>query len=404
MPETKPAAARPRLIKPCTRNGYIDLWRFLASCGICLYHGERLFITDMENTNTIQYSGFIYVDFFFLLSGYFAMSYIARHAGEAARDCGLSTGRYIWNKYKRIYPYVFVCVPLTWYVTIRIAGNYTQADKLKTALYMPFEMLLLDRSGAFAEHPEATPQLWYLSAMLLTLPLLVYVGLRWQGLLRGVLCWLGPVVLYGWLIQNTGSILASGVNEKVTYRAMAGMLAGCFVYVLSQAMSRWRATILLRALLLAVELAAAVFIWRVGDTWADLGEYTYVVLLAFFVMLTICFSGLTPTGHIHSHILSFLGRLSLPMYVSHFIFRIIMFNTNLLYEYTYEGRVGRYMGWTIGFSLALLLVLDYILPFIWKYAKRLFVRPEPAVPAAPAAPAATEAAAPAAEQTAAPQS
>ena len=63
-----------------SRNGYIDLCRFISACCVMWFHfGKAPFITLNGALGSLP-SGALFVEFFFMLSGYFAIYiYIARY-------------------------------------------------------------------------------------------------------------------------------------------------------------------------------------------------------------------------------------------------------------------------------------------------------------------------------------
>ena len=65
-----------------TRNGYIDLLRFVAACVIMYFHfGSAPFIR-LDGTPGSFPSGALFVEFFFMLSGYYAISSFQRSHGS----------------------------------------------------------------------------------------------------------------------------------------------------------------------------------------------------------------------------------------------------------------------------------------------------------------------------------
>ena len=89
------------------RNGFVELYRFLAAAGIALYHFEYVY---MGSGNFLAHF-YIFVEFFFVLSGFF----MAQNSHSASEE--QTAWNYVWRQVKKLYPLYLVAIIFTAWVT-----------------------------------------------------------------------------------------------------------------------------------------------------------------------------------------------------------------------------------------------------------------------------------------------
>ncbi len=153
------------------RNNTIDLLRGIFALIIVLYHSNGLMWG--EKTRICQ-SGYIGVEFFFLVSGWLMAAHIRNHKHENTDGVGREAFSYVFGKAKKIYPFYFVSFVIAF--IIRHVAIYLAAyDSLHLAnhlLHALPELALLQMSGLQWIFP-VNGIAWFLSAMLLA-ELLLY--------------------------------------------------------------------------------------------------------------------------------------------------------------------------------------------------------------------------------------
>ena len=141
-----------------------------------------------------------WVDFFFMLSGYFAMVHVQKLPPEVRRSPGKASLQYVFRKFCSYMPYVLIAV-LTRYILFAISylhvGHFK--DALRVFLEMPFELGLLSTTG-IVEAQLAS--IWYLSAMFIVLPVILYMISRFEDAWL-ILAWVISVIYYGQMGVNT---------------------------------------------------------------------------------------------------------------------------------------------------------------------------------------------------------
>ena len=311
-----------------TKNSFIELCRFVSSYIIFSFHANSLFV-----------SGWIFVEYFFILSGYFAI----RHLSEK-KDSAINTAefplRYTINKFKRLFPYTSVEIILNAFLTIYMF-HLRGLDIIKWLLYLPVSLLLLPGTGimpygtALTEH-LATPhmiaeELWYLSALLVALPVMLYLFIHFKERYSYWLVSFFPLLLHGFLIIRDGTI--HGWHEQsmtffsLDIRALAGLLIGGSVYYVSLWWKKFTYTPFGTGLLTLTELGCFLSVVIISSKTSL--PYDALEILLFLLSLSLTFSGKTLTSRIQCRFFCFLGKLSLPVYCIHISVFNIMHNFQL---------------------------------------------------------------------------
>ena len=166
------------------RRGMVDLCRFIFIIAVMLYHLP--FISSRINyEDALFYDGWIYVEFFFILSGYFTARHIlnGRYNGAMSFPSGKEEEEnnfaklsiiYVWNKFKRMLPYIWTSVIMMFIIKIMETGSHFKRNFVWFAEKAECSMLLITLTGFGSTSEGKTnalnPPVWYLSAMFLALP------------------------------------------------------------------------------------------------------------------------------------------------------------------------------------------------------------------------------------------
>ncbi len=208
----------------------IDLWRFIAAVAIMTHH---LYTTGLDGMYYRLYDGNLFVEFFFLLTGYYMAKKFAKDAEFENKSFGEAfkvSIDYTFRKYKKLWG---ICALATCaQYSLLVLSDISLADKFKQVINFPMDILLLTE---LYQRPLVTP-LWFLGAMFIALPFvatLMQIGNRlFQAFLSLVLIgtyygfWL-PVVI----IPN--NLVSTGGGEDIL-RSFICMYAGCFMYAVSE--------------------------------------------------------------------------------------------------------------------------------------------------------------------------
>lgn len=293
------------------KNCFIELERFIAACLVLLYHLG------------VSKGSWIFVEFFFMLTGYFTMLHLERKS-ETIGDNIWYPVFYTWKKFVKIFPYTGISILAMWLGRI-IKWNLSAKDLVKWILCLPTELGLLagtgmQPTGLQIAEGAYTPKLlnvhlWYICSMLIVMPIVVGL-LMWARKYKSVIVTVVPMLLYGILIMKDGTI-NGWHNDTFTFifcnmRAMAGLLLGAGAYYFTQWWKSREYTVLGKKVLTAIELISFAGVALISFSTALRFDALQIGLL--FLSISLTNSGLTYTTQISDKRLEFLGAISLPIY------------------------------------------------------------------------------------------
>lgn len=234
------------------RNYVLDLLRFLFSIMIVIHHS--FVITNGE----FRYapSGYIGVEFFFLVTGFYMMSYIERFwqkKGQEPVDIGLETRRFVLKKADKIWPYLIVSDV----VALIALAVYLKEDIVHNVIYAFSEIFMVQMAGFPGSYPTGTA--WYLSALMLALLVLFPVALKFKSMFLNVLAPLISVMIIGYLSLMYGSVGSDpgvwvGHFGKGLLRAIAEIALGAVCYGVSRQFEKCKVRLTLEVVLGMLEI------------------------------------------------------------------------------------------------------------------------------------------------------
>ncbi len=346
------------------KNGYIELCRFLF-CAMILIHHTAI---DPE-IGTILPGGFIAVEFFFFLSGAMAMRHLAGEKREIPQKMHYAMS-YTLHKIKRIFPYA-ACGTLIAYVwRIVTVRDYT-AQTWQELAVLPFELSFLPMAGLVPTRLDRymNAPLWYVSAMFITLPLIVYLCLRAEDAFRHYIVWFVPFLIHGWMILHMGASWGWGEVTPVGFSgllvAFSNMTMGFGVYLAAERLAGKKFGVMARVLLTVCEVGAVALCFVFAASSPETYSFEAVILFL-AASLTITLSGASYTVKIHGRVWDWLGKLTLPIYCVHWwVGQIVQV---YLGEYAYPLRILFTLIGALILSLPMLFIVEN-LPKIYQRAK-----------------------------------
>ncbi len=338
------------------KNGYIELCRFLFCVMIVIHHNA----VDFEN-GTVLPSGFVAVEFFFFISGAMAMRHIAKEKGEISQKMRYAVD-YTLTKIRRVFPYA-ACGTLIAYIWRIISVRNFSADMVHELAVLPFELFFLPMGGVVSARLDRymNAPLWYVSAMMFTLPLIVYLCLKAEDAFRHYIVWFVPVLIHGWMILHMGGSWGWGETTPVGYSALlvafSNLTLGFGIYLAAEKLGKREFGTLAKILLTLVEVAgiALCFVFAASDPEA----YTFETVVGFLaISLAITLSGVTYTGKIHGRIFEWLGKLSLPIYCVHWWTGQMV--QVYLFPYSYPVRILFILAGSTTISIVMIFIVEKI--------------------------------------------
>ena len=361
------------------KNGSVELLRFLFTSVIIFFH-INLDLWDQQKVVavirgipvTFFQHGNIAVEFFFLVTGWLmarsVYQKIMTEAGEQKRSAqesgeervraqalragncvipdfpGLSgqvlkgkirqvkalaeeTLQFVAHKARAILPFYLAACALT--PLVRLATDRSLTLEY-FALRMP-SLLFLQRTGLGKPFIGCT---WYISSMLIGLVLAYPLCRRFY---RFYTCFAGPVL--GFALLGAIMVLTGGLGDiddwffityKTNVRAFAEISVGAGTFEISRRISTWFARrkadlrLLVCRWILTLTALTGLALSVVYMCSAMEGRYALIIFCLLAAAVAIVFSGegvLSHAGIFGHPVFAWLGRISLPMYVSQTLFR-----------------------------------------------------------------------------------
>ena len=318
------------------RNNGIELLRFLFTTIIILFH-INLDLWDRKKTIalvrgipvTFFRHGNMGVEFFFLVTGYLMAASIYKKIRAGKETPGLRTGlvretmQFIEHKAKAILPYYLTAcalTPLVRFMTGRSLGTSYFVKRLPSLLF-------LQRMGLGRPFIGCT---WYLSSLFIAMFFVYPLCRRFYRAYTRIFAPLLCAALLGAIIALTGSL--GDIEDwffftyKTNIRAFAEMSMGATAFELSRLIRGRVRSVFVRAL---ITLSALAGLALTGFYMCSSADESYGILCFYllFIVVTMVFSGeglLCHAGVFRSPFFAWLGAVSLPMYVSQTLLRMLV--------------------------------------------------------------------------------
>ena len=278
------------------RYSNIDLYRFMAAIMIVVYHSGH----TTHGATTLHAPGaYLFVDFFAIVTGYLTTKHFSNKLNENKSKEAI---KYTISKFSRFIPYTIIVILIDFAINFidRFLANELHLGNMIEQLL--FDIPLLSSGYAY----PSVASLWFLSAMLLVFPLFclfVQSKNRYFIMLVGFLL---PLYYFG----LTNYQMIREVPHDML-RISADMLIGGGIFELNESIKDYNFN---EFFLSCIELLC------VGLTVCNalLGwGLTKGILLCFVVEISIMFSGKSFSGKINSRFITFIGKLSMPIYICH---------------------------------------------------------------------------------------
>lgn len=305
----------------CEKNYYLELLRFLFAV-ILVFHHSGFVAFD----GIIPFpSGAIVADGFYIITGFFLMKHLS-HENDIASPLFYSV-EYTFKKIKRIFPYALFGTTVAYLLDIlKMPKGSTFEDFLEYGFTYFCELFFLPMTGIMKLEDSTSihnAPLWFISAMLIALPFVMYIAIKAGRAFSCFLSWLLPLLIYSYLIFNYGDIVAWIGFTEIVYsgviRAFAGICLGCFGFSLVERLASSNKSlnnIPMKILLTVLELS--LFVLSIRNMYKGVtGYFSLYTLLSLFGMLVLTLSGKTFTSKLQFPFFSFLGKLSMPIFCIH---------------------------------------------------------------------------------------
>lgn len=315
------------------RNATIDLMKFVFAIAIVLHHTCN-FYSLPKSGDCIAISGYLAVEFFFIVSGYYFMKRIATtEHNDVFREDLL----YIKERYIKIFAFLLLSV---------IAGNiFTEICKQTTPIvldgvnfnvsenYSAFLTVVYEVSHSFSDlfllqmfgfrGTWSTGVSWYLSAMFIVFFVVYPLAVKKRKLFVEYLAPITVLFIFGYLFGVTGTLNGPGEKIGIIYkgllRAFADVLLGCIAYYLVEKLNKIDLSRSTKRTLSIFELGG--FLLSFGYMVGTYHFFSYEGLILILLFLSIIFA---LSKHnivnelLNEKVCGFLGAFSLSVYLNHY--------------------------------------------------------------------------------------
>ena len=336
------------------RNGIVSLWKFIFALVIAFFHGGEFF---QPNENVFFLKGYIVVEFFFIISGfYFASEGLKKEYSK--KEIGNDLLAFIWKKIKSFFPFILVG-----YLFSLILQAYYSHWGLSTIINSFWNLTLLKYLG-FGK-VIMLGQLWYISHMLLVMFILYpFVVKNKENFIKIV----SPVIIIlglGFLNHTYGSI---NHLDKIFYtliptgviRAFADINIGMIAYLISTKISKVNFTKLFKILFSIFGELLLIVILIAANCITEIKKFELIILLMFFVSTIIITSGISiEKSFLSNKFVYYLEKLSLPIYINHTIFIVLLKYSELFINYNSTTKSLMMIVLTTIFSIIEMTIIEF---------------------------------------------
>ena len=212
------------------RNQSIEVCRFVAALLILCHHSRLL------TGRTLFVGGWVFVEFFFMLTGYFTARHVCvRRRALGASEPGSDTPNvyasalsYVGKKIRPLVPFAWLGILLGF-----VAYTLRKGVSFASLLSLPYNLLLLGGSSIASKSVIFDPPLWYVTILILALPPLVVALNKWPDAFRYLLSWLVPILCYSYVMDAMGKTAVWEVGLPRLMRGVADLMLGTLIYYLT---------------------------------------------------------------------------------------------------------------------------------------------------------------------------
>lgn len=303
-------------LKKATRNGLVEALRFFATICIAVYHYEWIYI----GTPIYFQHFYIWVEFFFVLSGFFLAANACRKTSGIDEE--FATLHYVKREFCKLYPMYLLAFFVAFFSNYVIGNIKPSLSEILLSLWnVKWEMLLCNlfgfgSSGTIIQAGGATD---YIPSLLFGSLILHYLLRNKKTFYVSVAAPVFIFIGYGRMIAQFGNLSAwrayDGWLIAGFERALAGMSIGAMGYLI---LPQWLQNRRGRKI---VSVVFSLFAIYALSKYANYIGFADLVIYPFVFALLVGSVYVIPIG-LDSKIncfLNFLGKLSYPIFLFHFI-------------------------------------------------------------------------------------
>ncbi len=296
------------------RNGQIEFWRFIGIMMIVIGHSNKL-VSNPPLEDVFA----LWVDFFFIITGFFMASSIARmNTPCEANTLGSETITYTLKKIKGFYLF-FIFASLA-AIGAKVILHGFEEVFINWKIFGSINDFLMIYTTGLPSFKTTVGE-WYLSAMVLAVLIIYPLARKFPNMFKNVIAFLLGVFLYGIMLHNEGALTDPGtwydIGMKGFVRAVAGISLGFVANTLTESIKRsgvFETKIGIAAItvvdIFAIPFAVLLMVKGINP------KYSSAVIFFLFAGVVTSLTGKSLfTKAFSNRFCAFLGKLSLPIFL-----------------------------------------------------------------------------------------
>ena len=297
------------------RNGEIELLRLLFCIIVILYHCNKAIFSNVSLQNytyALSPRGYIGVEFFFMLSGYFMAQSIDKN--RTAVPLGTDSFRFIWKKYFSIFWHHIIAF-VTLFIVHSIVNKDLSFDKFFNVI--PGALLITRIGTRFFDINDVE---WYISAMILVMAAMYPVAKKYFEVYAKAIAPISAALIYGWIIHNghtlSGTTVWTALGYRCMWRTAAGLNLGMFMYCCVKGLKKGKWS---NKEVITAKIVRAIMFVSIGVYSMCLNPKKYVMYAVIVIFFALTLSFAFPYENVRwldSKAVAYLGKLSLPLYLN----------------------------------------------------------------------------------------
>ncbi len=317
-------------MKEKSRFSWLGLLKFLASLMIIWCHTSLL-------RNGEEYSfkyTYLLVDFFFMISGFFVFRHFQKEEYQklSINEAAKESLKYTFKRFLGYLPYVVVSVLTITAITIVNAHPVSIGGLVAMMKITPFELLFLSSQTGLRLSP-----IWYLSSLFIVMPFFSLLSQKVPKYLNYLLSLLFVIISYNNFFQNMDKF--EGLQALL--RAITGLSLGVVIYMAAEYINgckfkKWQ-EIIITITEIIILLSAIVLMYPANVEFVQAKPSESLIILLFSISLILLLSQKSYTSKIRFGLFDFLEKLSLPIYITHWV--VIRFIQYYLPEMSINKRI-----------------------------------------------------------------
>lgn len=334
-----------------SRTLEVEILRLWCTIAVCLHHLRYC-------SESLPYGGgYIAVDFFFMVSGfYLRQSYVEKKGGN------MGTVEFIKKRYFRLYKDYIISFGIALLVSLSILGMELGGN---ISWYIREAFML--EVGNIESGLRINPPGWYCGYLLLA-SVIVYIfqkkTKRWVGSLSlsvGVIIYILLAVIKGHLCIFP---LSEGINWLAVLRAIAGLLIGFFIFEIYKNKSSIKGSKLILKIIyfLGITIISYMLFWNTAFSITD-----YIVLPIFAILIFVSqFIEIKCLSKIDDKIWKTLSQMIYIAFLNHYVIVKLIGFYNVMNFMDWKLLSILYITTILGVSYLLLLVRRWLERLVYK--------------------------------------